>query len=107
MINCKEKDCDECFNEENYKYISCLYDKVPKYGLASNIANYLTISILNLDAYRPGSENWGILEMIEHAEEIQLKQKIINLAIATYNEIFRDLLKKDEEELRKIQGDSS
>lgn len=97
-----EKDCDECFNEENYEYIKCLNSKIPKYGLASNIANYLTISILNLDAYRPGSANWGILEMIEHAEEIQLEQKIIDLAIVTYKEIFRDLLKKDEEELRKI-----
>ena len=97
-----EKDCAECFNEENHKYIKCLDSKIPKYGLASNIANYLTISILNLDAYRPGSANWDILEMIEHAEEIQLEQKIIDLAIVTYKEIFRDLLKKDEEELRKI-----
>ena len=40
--------------------------------------------------------------MIDHAEEIELDQKIVDLAIATYKEIFKDLLKKDEEELRKI-----
>jgi hypothetical protein len=102
MIKCKEKNCIECFNEENYKYIECLQGKVSKYGLASYIANYLTISILNLDDYRPGTVNWGIIEMIDHAEEIELDKKIVDLAIATYKEIFKDLLKKDEEELRKI-----
>ena len=102
MIECKEKDCEACFNEENHKYIKCLDGKIPKYGLAHEIASYLTIHLLKICDRRPASSNWDIYMMIEDVKTTGLTQNEIDLIITTYKEIFIDLLKKDEEELRQI-----
>lgn len=93
--------CAECFNEEHEKYLECLSNKLPKYQLAVQIANSLTISVLQITDHQAGS-NWNLYMMLEDPKKSLLKRNEIDLILVTYKEILRDLLKKDEEELRQI-----
>lgn len=103
-----KSDCTEYFEDGDWKYMECLCSKIPKYRLASEIASYLTLHVLQVDDPHIPSLKWDIYMLIGDPKNKFLNQNEIDMILITYKEIFRDLLKKDEEELRKIlYGDSS
>lgn len=103
-----KENCTEYFEDEDWKYMECLCKKIPKYRYASEIASYLTLYVLQVDDPRIPSSNWDIYMLIGDPENKFLTQNEIEMILITYKEIFRDLLKRDEEELHKIiYGESS